>query len=105
MRERTRSGIETVSRSRKNNESQSYFELFLQLVIFPQIIEEHPDGDAGDDAVADDAEQIWDLAEKQEAKACGEDDLGVVEDRNFPGGSTGVGCRDGELTAGGRKPR
>lgn len=72
----------------------------LQLVIPAQVVEKHPDRHTGDDAVADDAEQIRDLTEEQEAEACGEDDLRVVKNRNLPGGSTGVGCRNGELAAG-----
>ena len=67
-------------------------------------MEKHPDGDAGNDTVADDAEQVWDLTEEQEAQPCSKDDLSVVEDGNLPGGSTGVGCRDSELTTGCRKP-
>ena len=53
---------------------------------------------AADDQIAQPAEQIRDLVKDQEAQQGGEEDLGVVVDRQFPGGGVGVGRRDGELS-------
>ncbi len=64
-----------------------------------KVIKKHPDGNAGDNAVTDDAEYIRNLAEKQKSQPCGKNNLSVVKYGDFSGGSACVGCRNGKLPA------
>ena len=58
------------------------------------------EGQENDDAIAQEAEGVGDLAEDEKAQQSGEDDLGIVIDRDFPGGGKGIGGGDAELAAG-----
>ena len=55
-------------------------------------------GGSDDDHVADNAVEVGDFTEEDNAEEGGEDDLGVIEDGDLFGGSIGVGLGDKDLT-------
>ena len=67
------------------------------------IADEHGYRSGSDDDIAQPAESIGNLSENEEAEDGRENDLAVIVNRNFTGGGVGIGCCDGELTAGCRQ--
>ncbi len=65
--------------------------------------QEHGNGCAADDGIADPAEPVRNLSEYDEAQKRREGNLEVVENGNFPCRRIAVSGSDGELTAGSRK--
>lgn len=65
--------------------------------------QEHGNGCAADDGIANPAEPVRNLSEYDEAQKRREGNLEVVENGNFPCRRIAVSGSDGELTAGGRK--
>ena len=65
--------------------------------------QEHGNGGATDDGIANPAEPVGNLSEYDEAQKRREGNLEIVENGNFPCGRVAVSGSDGELTAGGRK--
>ena len=68
--------------------------------VFSRGVDEHPDCHAGNDAVADYAPEIGNLAEEDKSESRGKDNLRIVIDLNFPRGRVGISGCDGELPAG-----
>ena len=73
------------------------------LLYLAVIIKKHKYGHGADNYIPQNTVSVGQLPKEYESQQRGENDLGIIVDRNLPGGCVAVSCGDGKLAAGGRK--